>query len=562
MLAVLIERSKNLGYFSGLVPHLVDDGLSILQYADDTILFLEDDLEKAKNMKMVLCAFEKLSGLKINFHKSELFTFGETRDKAREYVDLFGCKEGALPFRYLGIPMSHRKLSNKDWREVEERVQRKLSSWKGKLLSSGGRLVLINSVLSSLPMFMMSFFRIPKGVIEKLDYYRSRFFWQSDEHKKKYRLAKWGVLRTPKSIGGLGIVDLDIQNKCLLSKWIFKLVNEDGLWQEILGTKYLKNKTLSQVEKKKGDSHFWSGLMEIKNLVLERGRFKVQDGSQTRFWEDLWIGNGPLMKKYPSLYNIVRNKNASVAQVLSTVPLKVSFRKALVGDNWDKWLQLVGGTLAVHLNEHRDFFVWNCSKSFSVKALYNDILIRTGNPFNCLTWKAKVPLKIKIFLWYLRKGVILIKDNLAKRHWKGCIRCCFCDENESIQHLFFECPVARLLWLAISITFGVSIPTNISHLFGPWVRSFSSKQRNKVLIGVAAFCWAVWLSRNEIVFQRSKSKSSLQVIFRATYWIRDWSILSKEEDIKVLKEGCRWLETVGLDFFNKSVWNVSKRIKN
>jgi hypothetical protein len=151
-----------------------------------------------------------------------------------EYVEMFGCKEGALPFRYLGIPMSYRKLSNKDWRLVEERFQKKLSSWKGKLLSSGGRLVLINSILSSLPMFMMSFFRIPKGVREKLDYYRSRFFWQCDEHKKKYRLAKWSILHKPKSIGGLGIIDLDVQNKCLLSKWIIKLLNEEGLWQQIL----------------------------------------------------------------------------------------------------------------------------------------------------------------------------------------------------------------------------------------------------------------------------------------------------------------------------------------
>jgi hypothetical protein len=91
-LAVLIERLKNLGYFDGLVPHLVEDGLSILQYADDTIILLEDDLEKAKDMKLVLCAFEKLSGLKINFHKSELFSFGETKERATEYVKLFCCK--------------------------------------------------------------------------------------------------------------------------------------------------------------------------------------------------------------------------------------------------------------------------------------------------------------------------------------------------------------------------------------------------------------------------------------------------------------------------------------
>jgi hypothetical protein len=60
-----------------VIPHLVDGGLSILQYADDTILFMEHDIEKARNLKLILAAFEQLSGLKINFHKSELFCFGE-----------------------------------------------------------------------------------------------------------------------------------------------------------------------------------------------------------------------------------------------------------------------------------------------------------------------------------------------------------------------------------------------------------------------------------------------------------------------------------------------------
>jgi hypothetical protein len=71
----------------------------------------------------VLCAFENLSCLKINFHKSELFGFGEMRERIAQYVDLFGCKEGEMPFRYLGIPISNRKLSNKDWCVVEERFQ-------------------------------------------------------------------------------------------------------------------------------------------------------------------------------------------------------------------------------------------------------------------------------------------------------------------------------------------------------------------------------------------------------------------------------------------------------
>nr|AAO00696.1 retrotransposon protein, putative, unclassified [Oryza sativa Japonica Group]AAP54694.1 retrotransposon protein, putative, unclassified [Oryza sativa Japonica Group] len=72
MLALLIKRAKDDGMLSEVIPHLMDDGLSILQYADDTIIFLEHDLQEAKNLKLILTVFEKLSGLKINFHKKSL----------------------------------------------------------------------------------------------------------------------------------------------------------------------------------------------------------------------------------------------------------------------------------------------------------------------------------------------------------------------------------------------------------------------------------------------------------------------------------------------------------
>ena len=171
MLAILINRAKVQGQIKGVIPHLIDDGLSILQYADDTILFMDHDLEKAINLKLLLCAFEQLSGLKINFHKSEIFCFGEAQQCEAQYSQLFGCQSGNYPFKYLGIPMHHRKLSNGDWNIIEQRFEKKLSSWKGKHLSVGGRLVLINSVLTSLAMFMLSFFEVPRGVLEKLEYY-------------------------------------------------------------------------------------------------------------------------------------------------------------------------------------------------------------------------------------------------------------------------------------------------------------------------------------------------------------------------------------------------------
>ena len=97
--------------------------------------------------------------------------------------------------------MHFRRLINTNWKEVEERFQKKLCAWKGKMLPVRGRLVLINSVLSNLSMYMLSFFKVPRGVLKKLDFYRSRFFWQCDEHKKNIDLLN-GAYSVPRKTKG------------------------------------------------------------------------------------------------------------------------------------------------------------------------------------------------------------------------------------------------------------------------------------------------------------------------------------------------------------------------
>jgi hypothetical protein len=121
MLAILFSRAKENDQFICVVPHLVDGGLSILQYADDTVVFMDHSLEQACNVKFLLTAFEQLSGLKINFHKNELFCFGVAKDYEQNYSRLFGCEISSLPFNYLGIPMTHRRLRNSELQCVIDR---------------------------------------------------------------------------------------------------------------------------------------------------------------------------------------------------------------------------------------------------------------------------------------------------------------------------------------------------------------------------------------------------------------------------------------------------------
>jgi hypothetical protein len=98
MLTILIKRAKAEGEIDRVVPHLVDDGLSELQYVD-TIIFLDHDLEKGKNLKLLLCAFEKPWGLKIIFHKSELYCFGQAKEMQDQYSGIFGCQRRLVPFQ-------------------------------------------------------------------------------------------------------------------------------------------------------------------------------------------------------------------------------------------------------------------------------------------------------------------------------------------------------------------------------------------------------------------------------------------------------------------------------
>jgi hypothetical protein len=83
MLAVLINRAKSEGQTKGVIPDLTDDGLSIMQYVDDTILFMDHNIDQARNIKLLLSVFEQMSGLKINFHKSEIFCFGQVKEEER-----------------------------------------------------------------------------------------------------------------------------------------------------------------------------------------------------------------------------------------------------------------------------------------------------------------------------------------------------------------------------------------------------------------------------------------------------------------------------------------------
>lgn len=161
--------------------------------------------------------------------------------------------------------------------------------------------------------------------------------------------------------------------------------------------KYLWNKTLGQVTKKSGDSHFWAGLLKVKDLFLYFGTFKVNSGRNTRFWEDKWMGDYTLGDKFPSLYRLARKKHTSVAEVFSTIPLNILFRRGLIGENLVRWHNLVTLVANTSLDEEVDKFRWSLHQNnlFSVQSMYNVLIGNTQVRHDTTIWKLKIPLKIK-----------------------------------------------------------------------------------------------------------------------------------------------------------------------
>jgi len=172
-----MTKAKEQGLVKGVVPHLLPGGITHLQYADDTVLMMEGDLSLVRNLKFLLYCFEWMSGLKINYHKSELITFGMDEGDQQATANMLNCNIGKMPMRYLGFPISSKNVGMRGFSNIIEKMRQKLQPWKSKHLSSGGRLILTNSSLSSMPTYTMGVFMLQEGVHKQMENIRSKFFW-------------------------------------------------------------------------------------------------------------------------------------------------------------------------------------------------------------------------------------------------------------------------------------------------------------------------------------------------------------------------------------------------
>lgn len=190
----MLMKAAEQGLISGLLPQVVDGGIISLQYADDTLLFLENDIEKISNLKWILVCFEQMSGMKINYEKSDLLTIGMSEDDSNTIAKVFCCKKSEFPLKYLGVPLHHSKLRKTDLQPVIDKIIKRIAGWRGRLLSYAGRLTLLRACLASIPIYLLSIIKFPRWAIDMINTHMGHFLWDNTEERHRYHLANWPLI--------------------------------------------------------------------------------------------------------------------------------------------------------------------------------------------------------------------------------------------------------------------------------------------------------------------------------------------------------------------------------
>ena len=345
------------------------------------------------------------------------------------------------------------------------------------------------------------------------------------------------------------IKNIHRQNISLLCKWLWKLETKQGLWQTIVHAKYVKDKPLPVVKIKVNDSPCWKEILRLRDIYYAGRRVVLHNGGGCLLWKDSFGPNKtPLMRRFPEIYGICQDQDCTV-KFLVDKNFVLSFRRQVTGVLLNQWNMVVDYIKGLQLSEAGDEVKWSLTKNgiFSTRSVYSFLENSVAGPNCWWIWKAKLPLKIQIFMWQAFQDAILTRDNMRKRKWNGSPACSFCKEPESLNHLFFVCPVAKVVWGAIGSMAGTNrCPKNLWQAV-VWFYTFFPGMRSLAIVGIAAICWALWKMRNKVMFDDHRMRTPCEVLFHIASLLNYWAGLHKDSDKEFLKLGSEKMMMVATD---------------
>lgn len=334
------------------------------------------------------------------------------------------------------------------------------------------------------------------------------FFWTGDDvcHGSKCLVA-WDSVQATKNNGGLGVKDLELQNRCLLMRFINKLfVDDHPSWKSWI----LRDMTPFDSTSPGSYSYIWRIISDELDTYRSITYVNVNNGASTSFWLDHWLPDGPLRSTHEALFSHTLRPNVSVQYVLQN-ELDLRLRPRLTNAASSQLGSLLQCLQGITLGDGADTrLVKLTGKPYSPRAAYaaldnaGDVDDRHG----CRIWSTRLPNKVKIFAWLYFKDRLSSRVNLHAKHVVDNEQCLRCNGAvETRRHIFFECRSSSALWRVTKLghvgllsddeIWSSASPAGLNPTLWPFV--------------LLTMLWRIWDSRSGEVF-RSKRSNHMSIL--------------------------------------------------
>lgn len=437
------------------------------------------------------------------------------------------------------------------WQPVLERFQKKLALWKCRLLSAGACVTLVNSVLTALPLYFCSLFKMPVTVFKSLNRIMRAFFLGETDSSRKVNWVSWDKICLGKDLGGLGIPNIKHRNTALLLKWWSRFgVESNALWKRVLVDKYygsFPNLSIINIESN-SVSKLWMDIISVGDSCLngnqgpavkECFKWSLGNGNSIRFWHDNWLAAQPLKQVFPRVFALAEDKQALVSHMDYSGSWRIITTRPLRGRAMNEFQHLQSLLQSVQVvSNAADSFSWTFDqhRPFSVALAYDalsfqdSILSRSVVQAIWLKWS---PPRVRVFCWKAAHDALPTRWNMLIR---GIIPLNFdpmcalgCSELETQDHIFISCSAARLLWRKILIWWNIPFifPVSTSALLQQCSFVSTCSGVNKLFhLTCVRTIWTIWYARNSYIFinQGWDADDLLQFIQSRTFtWLRTGS---------------------------------------
>lgn len=265
--------------------------LNHLLFADDTMFFCKSDQTSCLELANILEKYEAASGQSISLQKSAV-TFSAktpiaTRRRIKEVLQIAG--KGGIG-KYLGLPEHFTQRKKDVFAGIVDRIRQKAHSWTSRYLNGAGKQVLLKAVLSAMPSYTMSCFKLPISLCKQIQTVLTRFWWDAKPDRRKMSWVAWSKLTLPKNARGLGFREIEKFNDVLLAKLAWHILKHPTslLAQTLLG-KYCHSSQFLSSGTPQSASHGWRGVIAGKEILLQGLSWVVDSGASINVWSDPWL---------------------------------------------------------------------------------------------------------------------------------------------------------------------------------------------------------------------------------------------------------------------------------